>query len=116
MDFDWLMLWKRHIGSYVLVNQLSRDLSQLDLTESQAIWALVNYRKGTAFPNSSDFIDWLGDAKALPSPLVAAGLLNSDQIVLGLAHRLQTLEAAWIPTQSTKDEMDDLERKLKAAL
>lgn len=116
MDFDWQALWVRHIASDTLHRQARAKLSELDLEEGQAIWALLNYRKETVYPNPSDFIEWLHDAEGLPSPLVAAGLISHDSLAVDLARKLQTLEAAWIPTQSTKGEMEDLERKLKVAL
>ncbi len=113
---DWVGLWKRWIGDRALRKREVDHLNdKLDFEPAQAAWSLVIYRGETLYPDARDFVEWLGDSEP-PSELVSKAYLSDVPLVMEMAGELETLQAAWFPTEKTRQEIDTLETRLVRAL
>ena len=114
MPLDWAGLWKAETG--MILNRRHVALfEKLPIeSDSQVRWILSKYHGVAPHPNVRDFIEWV-DVDELPEPLVAEGLMSGNQELLDVADRLQTLQAAWYPTEDTKRQITELENVLRRA-
>jgi hypothetical protein len=110
MPPDVKQFWKGRLTQREL-----QALNGLKLESAQLAWSVVQYNKQAAYPNVQDFTEWLGDSEP-PSAAVCGAYLSEVPFAIQMAERLETLQAAWYPTEETKKEIEHLEKTLKAAL
>ncbi len=110
MPPDVKQFWKGKLTDREL-----KALNGLDLEPAQLAWSVVVYNKQAAYPNVQDFTEWLGNSDP-PSPAVCGAYLSEVPVAIMMAEKLETLQAAWYPTEDTKKEIEYLEKTLKAAL
>lgn len=98
----------------------SRDINSLAILlekyeKHQAKWAIRCYGEDTVYPNISDFADWLR-GQQLPEEIICAAYLTEEPEVLRLADQLETLAGAWFPDDDSKEQEEELRRKLRKVL
>ncbi len=109
----WEEICKR-AGRTVLTPELRR-IDELELSKHQLVWGMQLYAKETLYPNLADFEDWLG-RQELPDEIVCAAYLSEEPEIIRLADHLETLQGAWFPDPDTQSLIEDVKRKLGAAL
>lgn len=102
------------------------DASQQDLRRlaevaegfgmARLLWGLRSYAEEASLPNLRDFEDWLKQQKDLPDEVVCTAYLLGDPEITTLADRLETLRAAWFPSEETAREIQELEERLKGLM
>lgn len=96
-----------------------RRLESLPLEDAQMCWAIDTYMKDAVFPSVLEFEDdvqqMLNDG-SMPDSLLAVGLTSDSPTAQALADELQTLRAAWFPTDETRTRVREIEGALKGLL
>ena len=110
----WEQICKQ-AGRTVLTTELRRVDELEKFSNHQFVWAMQLYAKETVYPNLPDFEDWM-KRETVPEELVCAAYLSEEPEIVKLADQLETLQGAWFPNPDTEMEIEDIKRRLGAAL
>lgn len=87
------------------------------LDDAQIKWAIKLYMKQTAYPSVIDFMSWLDSVKDhLPDRLVAGAYLTDKPLLIKMGDDLETLRAAYFPSEEVSSQIESLEARLGTAL
>lgn len=98
----------------------TRDLNSLGILfesygKHQAKWAIYCYSEETIYPSVFDITDWLA-GQELPEEVVCAAYLSEEPGIVRLADQLETLVGAWFPDEDSREQEEELRRKLRKVL